>query len=146
MESKPHYGRIKNWCFVAGGNNGRNLFVIGDALDHPSIREGISTSTVVRFDAETGEIETRNSRYRLVDEGEPSPREGWPNPGDKMRFLNQNGYDYQRENARKAGFIEGEVYVVQSCDVGDFNHTIIFSGHPGEHNGVMFENIAPIAL
>ena len=60
MSEKPHHGRIENW-FKFGG------MVWGRALDHPRFAgQDIRTSTVLKHDEETGEIETRNSRYTLV--------------------------------------------------------------------------------
>lgn len=65
---KPHHGRIKNWqkdeC-----QGGLGFLIVGEFLDHPHFRGSrCHTSAVVSFDEATGEVETRNSRYRVVSE------------------------------------------------------------------------------
>jgi hypothetical protein len=62
----------------------------------------------------------------------------WPAPGDKMRFLGENGYPDQLKRAMKA-FEVGAEYEVEACDVGDWSHSVRFKGVDGWHNGVMFE-------
>jgi hypothetical protein len=64
---------------------------------------------------------------------------GWPNPGDKMRFLGANGYDHDLAAAFDAGFSACETYTVKNIDVGDWQHTIEFEEIPGRFNGVMFK-------
>jgi len=110
----------------------------GDFLDHPFHRGRGHTSYIIAHDEVTGEVETRNSRYRLVAEGEPSRIAGWPWKGDIMRFLGQNGYDYQLEAAKKV-FDQNGSYEVADIDVGDWSSTISFVGIPGRWNSVMFE-------
>lgn len=61
----------------------------------------------------------------------------WPRKGDRMRFLNQNGYDHDRIDALKV-MKEGDVLTVKSIDVGEWHHTIEFEEVGGRHNGVMF--------
>ncbi len=59
-EEKPHKGRITDWI-IAGGR------CFGRSESHPQFAGmDIRTSTVLKHDEETGEIETRNSRYTLV--------------------------------------------------------------------------------
>lgn len=137
---KPDHGRIKSWS-KAPCNGGLGYLIEGEFLDHPYLRGSGHTSVVIAHNAETGEIETRNSRYRLVNDGEPTRMPGWPWKGDKMRFLGKNGHDYEREEALKA-FEIGAEYEVADCEVGDWNHTVSFVGKPGRWNGVMFEIVA----
>jgi hypothetical protein len=135
---KPHHGRIKNWLKVkcAGG---LGFFIVGEFLDHPHFRgPACYTSHVVALDEATGELETRNSRYRLVNDGEPTRMPGWPWRGDKMVFLGRNGHDYQLAEAMKV-FEVGRQYEVEDVNVGDCHHEIAFVGVPGRYNGVMFE-------
>ena len=65
----------------------------------------------------------------------------WPKPGDKMRFMNRNGYDHQLEEARKV-FTTDQILTVKSCNVGRSDHRISFEEYPERSwNGVMFEFI-----
>lgn len=100
------------------------------------------TSFVVTHDGD--EIETRNSRYTLVKEGQPSTPSPWPQPGEKMRFLGQNGHAYQREEALKH-FKVDELYEVVDCEVGDWSHSIRFKDIEGYFNGVMFKLVRDAA-
>lgn len=138
MTDKPHYGRIKNWCKkVCEG--GLGYIITGEFLDHPQYRGPYChTSYVVAHDVITGEIETRNSRYQLVVDGEPTRFLGWPFKGDRMTFLGKNGYDYELVAAMKV-FEVGKEYEVADCEVGDWHHTISFVGVDGRWNGVMFD-------
>jgi len=73
-ETKPHHGRIENWHKEGcDGHGGLGYLIMGTLLDHPHIPvKHTNTSLVLKHDAATGEIETRNSRYRLVGpEGRP---------------------------------------------------------------------------
>jgi hypothetical protein len=63
---------------------------------------------------------------------------GWPKPGDKMRFLGKNGYDFQREQALRVMTV-GDVFTVHSISVGESSHSIVFREIGGNWNGVMFE-------
>lgn len=65
---KPHNGTITNWRRVdCQRERGLGWFVEGWNDDHPTERPAaVTTSEVVSHDAATGEIETVNSRYRLV--------------------------------------------------------------------------------
>lgn len=65
--AKPHHGRIENWRIIPLPNS--CCIVIGRFLDHPILgKHGgeFTSSAIVSFDPATGEVETRNSRYRLV--------------------------------------------------------------------------------
>lgn len=64
---KPHHGRIQNWHKQPCGDHGLGYMIMGTLLDHPTIPvKHTNTSYVVKHDEATGEIETRNSRYRLI--------------------------------------------------------------------------------
>lgn len=137
---KPDFGRIKAWS-KSSCDGGLGYLIEGEFLDHPHIRGRGHTSAVIAHNSETGEVETRNSRYRLVAVGEATRMSGWPWKGDKMKFLGKNGYDHEREDALKL-FEVGAEYEVVDCDVGDWRHTVSFVGIPGRWNGVMFEAVA----
>jgi hypothetical protein len=73
---KPHNGTIRNWYRAhfdkAETENyykedvGLGYMIRGKFLDHPYYAGQFGhTSWVMSFDEETGEIETRNSRYTL---------------------------------------------------------------------------------
>lgn len=58
--------------------------------------------------------------------------------GTKVRYLNQNGYDYEREEANKE-LVEGEVYTVKYTIVGSWYSTVVLKEFPDkEFNTVMF--------
>lgn len=67
-EDKPHKGRIKNWYKEeVGSEYGLGYIIRGRFVDHEYFAGEVGhTSWVVFHDEETGEIETRNSRYTLV--------------------------------------------------------------------------------
>lgn len=62
-------------------------------------------------------------------------------PGDKFRFLNANGYDFERQRARDL-FEEGAVLTIRDADVQNFSSTFMFEEHPGRwFNTVMFKKV-----
>jgi len=63
--------------------------------------------------------------------------EKWPEPGDKMQFLDRNGYDVELEAARKV-FTKGQVVTVKKFDLGGWCSSITFEELPGKWNSVMF--------
>lgn len=141
MNDKPHHGRIKGWS-KEPCNSGLGYRIVGEFLDHPHFRgPRCHTSYVIAHNSETGEIETANSRYTLVTDGEPTRMPGWPWKGDRMRFLGEHGYEHERAEAKKV-FEVGKEYEVEDIDIGDWHHTIAFVGIPGRYNSVMFESVA----
>lgn len=68
ITEKPHYGRITDWTkYSCTNGNGLGYYIMGTLEDHPRIpRKHTNTSTVLKHDEATGEIETRHSRYTLV--------------------------------------------------------------------------------
>lgn len=62
----------------------------------------------------------------------------WPDKGDCMIFLGENGYPHELAAAMKI-FKVGKAYLVEDCEVGDWCHHISFVGIPGRFNGVMFD-------
>lgn len=76
---KPHKGVIIDWRRVAmtpeqieyyknkGEDTGLNYYIKGTCVNHPNYGYGpmFRTSWIMSHDEETGEIETRNSRYTL---------------------------------------------------------------------------------
>jgi hypothetical protein len=67
-------------------------------------------------------------------------KENFPGKGDKVRFMNQNGYDTEREKALKAIGLERIVTVVH-CDIGSSSSSYTFEEVPGKWNTVMFDKI-----
>ena len=65
VPQKPHHGKIKDW-HREPVQKGR-FIVVGFFVDHPDFagHQGY-TSYIVALDEQTGELETRNSRYTLV--------------------------------------------------------------------------------
>lgn len=80
----------------------------------------------------------------LIDEQRqpPAPEQTrWPIKGDWMKFLGQNGYDHELEEALKI-FTVGREYLVHDCNVQSWSHSIQFNGVRGWYNGVMFELVS----
>lgn len=69
---KPFKGTIEDWRKVPCGDYGLGYMIYGYTPDHPEFAgmgrgdTYFHTSYVVKHDETTGEIETRNSRYKLV--------------------------------------------------------------------------------
>lgn len=73
MSEKPHKGRIADWRrSPAFSRDGLGYVIEGVFLDHPDRMTHFDpggqghTSVVLAHDEATGEIETKNSRYTLV--------------------------------------------------------------------------------
>lgn len=58
--------------------------------------------------------------------------------GTTVVYLDENGYPFERENARKAGFVKGEKYTVQQTNVYSSSTTVYFDEIVGGWNSVMF--------
>lgn len=67
----------------------------------------------------------------------PEPRDPWPKAGDKMRFLNRNGYEGERERAAKV-FAMDRDYTVKSISIGSWSSSIYFEEVEFGWNSVMF--------
>jgi hypothetical protein len=60
--------------------------------------------------------------------------------GHKVVYLDENGYEGDRNYARDNGFVKGEVYEVNYTDVGGCHTSVYFHDMIGGHNSVMFED------
>lgn len=60
--------------------------------------------------------------------------------GEKVRFMNKNGYDSEREKALKDIGLERIVTIV-NCDIGSSSSTYTFEEVPGSWNTVMFDKM-----
>lgn len=60
--------------------------------------------------------------------------------GDKVIFHGRGGYDYQKEDALKAGLIPGNMYTVKKVDVYDYSSEVFLQEIPGRigFNSVLF--------
>ena len=88
----------------------------------------MNTMSLVGGLLEYGTPETFGERYESAD----SPK------GRKVRFLNDNGYDSEREHASKL-FKTGQILTVKEIYVGTFSSTVEFIEYPKEQfNTVMF--------
>jgi hypothetical protein len=68
----------------------------------------------------------------------PWPAKGWPNRGDLVKFLNENGYTYDLVSAREH-FIKGALLTIQTVEIGDWSTSYEFKELPGHwFNSVMF--------
>jgi hypothetical protein len=65
----------------------------------------------------------------------------WPKRGTKMRFLNKNGYDYQKEEARECFIPNFNTLTVLKTSIGGSSSTYTFAEVPGRWNTVMFETL-----
>lgn len=62
--------------------------------------------------------------------------------GDKVRFLNKNGYDWEPKNAIDKGLVKGGIYTVQSVEVGGWMSYVTLKEFPlRSYNTVMFEDV-----
>jgi hypothetical protein len=62
----------------------------------------------------------------------------WPKRGDKMHFLNRNGYDGERTRAAEI-FDTNQSYTVKSISIGSWSSLIYFEEVDGGWNSVMFD-------
>jgi hypothetical protein len=69
----------------------------------------------------------------------------WPAKGDKMVFLDRNGYDVERETARRV-MQEGDVLTVKEFRLAAFSSSIVFEEVNGRFNSVMFDFAEPAKL
>jgi hypothetical protein len=83
-------------------------------------------------------IETAAIPQEVRPAGSEPSRSRWPKSGDQMRFLGENGYDYQLQAALNV-FEIGEVVTVEDIKIGSWEHSIQFREHAGRWNGVMFQ-------
>ena len=82
------------------------------------------------------------TEYINMNTGEPAfDLRGWPRNGQKVRFLNKNGYEYQLEKAKEAFNVDDE-YTIKDCVVGMSSSYYKFEEVTGDWNTVMFEVIA----
>jgi len=57
-----------------------------------------------------------------------------------VKYLDENGYDYQREKARKLGLVKDNIYELINADVGSSSSTIDLKGFEKHRfNSVMFD-------
>jgi hypothetical protein len=61
--------------------------------------------------------------------------------GTKVRYLDRNGYDHQRQAARDALLNTEDSYVVNYCYIGRSSSSYSFKGIIGRWNSVMFEKV-----
>lgn len=61
--------------------------------------------------------------------------------GDRVRFLNENGYDSERKEAAVI-LDEAKTYVVEFVNVGSWRTALKLEGVPGFFNSVMFASVA----
>lgn len=79
--------------------------------------------------------------YRLVGEIQDRHITSKPPKGRKVRFLNDNGREFEREVANQL-IEEGEILTVKEIFVGTSSSTVEFMEYPGkEFNTVMFEDV-----
>jgi hypothetical protein len=63
----------------------------------------------------------------------------WPSKGDKVVFIDENGYDHDRLQANKF-FKKGRILTVKEFNLGKWSSSILLEEVPGEwFNSVMFD-------
>lgn len=68
VKLKPYRGRITSW-FIIAAKDGKSFRIRGIHIDRPDGKVALKeTSTVIKYNLVTGEIETLTSRYKLVSE------------------------------------------------------------------------------
>ena len=61
-------------------------------------------------------------------------------PGDKVRFLNRNGYECEPINAVSDGLVEGGIYTITGINIGGWCSELFIAEFPRRgYNTVMFE-------
>lgn len=55
------------------------------------------------------------------------------------KYLDENGYSYQPEEAREKGLIKGELYELVNASIGQSSSSIYVLGAEGSFNSVMFD-------
>lgn len=95
--------------------------------------------------ADSAHIRSALSALPAAQVTDTPKRKPWPEPGDKLVFLNRHGYDHERLEA--AGFMkEGDVLTLKRIRVGDWSHSLEFEELPGKRfNGVMFDYESALA-
>ena len=62
--------------------------------------------------------------------------------GSKVKYLDENGYDRDREWAQHMGLKKGEVYTVRFVDIGSWSSSVWLDEIEGaSFNTVMFKNV-----
>ncbi len=61
------------------------------------------------------------------------------NIGDKVKFLDKNGLDIDRDLAKKHGLKRGEIYKLSGIEAYNWTTSIKLEGINGYFNSVMFE-------
>ena len=64
----------------------------------------------------------------------------FPTPGEKMLFLNRNGYDAERKRAA-AVFDTNKEYTLKTIDIGNWSSSVSFEEVAGSWNSVMFDTV-----
>lgn len=95
------------------------------------------------FTSEYVHMEGTNPRYiKPIISLEGALSGGWFPKGTKVRWIDSNGFDYQRDRAReKIG--TNRTLTVKSCNIGGSSSTYEFEEIEGRWNSVMFEKIEP---
>ena len=78
--------------------------------------------------------------YMIIEPAYEIDEDDFHVKGTRVRFLNKNGYDMERERAFKE-IGEGRIVTVKTCSVGRSSSNYTFEEVPGSWNTVMFEKI-----
>lgn len=116
IKSKPSVYDLSQSSYVCGHCDGD-----GYTSDVMSLKGGLNQYTAIL---------DFGSRYM----------DGEPPKGRKVKFLNENGYDSEREHAAKF-FKTGEILTIEEIYVGRSSSTVEFEGIEGKFNTVMFADV-----
>jgi len=99
--------------------------------------EGFEELESQGFVSEYIQIDHKNKVIRPSFTADHIKDSGFITKGSKVRFLNRNGYDMERERAAKV-FDTENAYTVKSCHVGGWSSDYSFEEVDGLWNTVMF--------
>jgi hypothetical protein len=61
--------------------------------------------------------------------------------GSPVRFTGSNGRDHQKELAKAAGLVPGDIYIVSKVEVHDWFTDVWLDGFDEHFNSVQFSNV-----
>lgn len=105
------------------------------------VYEGFEELAEAGFINEYVEIDHEASVVRPAFDLEHLTNSGFLGKGKRVKFLNHNGRDSERELALKRGLVEGQILTVKTCKVGTWSSEYSFYEVSGQFNTVMFEEV-----
>lgn len=104
--------------------------------------EGFEELEELGFISEYVEIDHKNGITRPMFNATYLLESGFYPKDSKLTYLDENGYEYDRECISKLGISKGDVLTVKTCSVGSSMSYYTFKEISGQHNTVMFEKVS----